>query len=113
MVIGAEKRNQLQLTGEGGCPEPSWFGASFVCVLGRQHRTAAAQAHQGPARDLHDDETAIDGTGWDLRELRHSGLTYLGESGASLLELMAESATANPRTPVLPEPLIPGRGALP
>ncbi|WP_330230717.1 hypothetical protein OHA40_33070 [Nocardia sp. NBC_00508] len=31
------------------------------------------------------------GTGWDLHELRHSGLTHLRESGASLLELMAKS----------------------
>lgn len=31
------------------------------------------------------------GTGWDLHELRHSGLTHLGESGAGLLELMAKS----------------------
>lgn len=29
--------------------------------------------------------------GWNLPELRHSGLTHLGESGASLLELMAKS----------------------
>ncbi|WP_245669430.1 hypothetical protein [Nocardia speluncae] len=37
--------------------------------------------------------TAIDGpgTGWDLHELRHSGLTHLGEAGAGLLELMAKS----------------------
>jgi hypothetical protein len=40
-----------------------------------------------------DAATAVDGpgTGWDLHELRHSGLTHLGESGASLLELMAKS----------------------
>jgi hypothetical protein len=31
------------------------------------------------------------GTGWDLHELRHSGLTHLDEAGASLLELMAKS----------------------
>ncbi|WP_228807648.1 site-specific integrase [Nocardia otitidiscaviarum] len=45
-----------------------------------------------PATSL-DAATAVDGpgTGWDLHELRHSGLTHLGESGASLLELMAKS----------------------
>lgn len=38
---------------------------------------------------LLDADTATDGpgTGGDLHELRHSGLTHLGESGASLLEL--------------------------
>lgn len=29
--------------------------------------------------------------GWDLHEWRHSGLTHLGEGGASLLMLMAKS----------------------
>ncbi|MFE9328489.1 hypothetical protein ACIHDR_46900 [Nocardia sp. NPDC052278] len=43
------------------------------------------------ARDLLDAATATAGTGWDLHELRHSGLTHLGESGASLLELMSKS----------------------
>ncbi|MGV9633206.1 hypothetical protein ACWDO0_03400 [Nocardia rhamnosiphila] len=51
--------------------------------------------HQFPdqARDLLDTATALNGpgTGWDLHELRHSGVTHLGESGASLLELMAGS----------------------
>ncbi|WP_328401812.1 hypothetical protein [Nocardia sp. NBC_00403] len=43
--------------------------------------------------DLLDAATAArgSGTGWELHELRHSGLTHLGESGASLLELMAKS----------------------
>jgi hypothetical protein len=31
------------------------------------------------------------GTGWNPHELRHSGLTHLGEAGASLVELMAKS----------------------
>jgi len=31
------------------------------------------------------------GTGWDLHEYRHSVLTHLGEQGASLLMLMANS----------------------
>ncbi|GES40019.1 putative recombinase [Rhodococcus aetherivorans] len=36
------------------------------------------------------------GTGWDLHELRHSGLTHLGEAGASLVELMAKSRHRKP-----------------
>ncbi|MEU2038902.1 hypothetical protein [Nocardia niwae] len=46
-----------------------------------------------PGPDLLDAATATDGpgTGWDLHELRHSGLTHLGEAGASLLELMTKS----------------------
>ncbi|MEV6341247.1 hypothetical protein AB0M12_41820 [Nocardia vinacea] len=45
------------------------------------------------ARDLLDAATTTDGpgTGWDLHHFRHSGLIHLGESGASLLELMAKS----------------------
>ncbi|BDT96931.1 hypothetical protein IFM12275_69070 (plasmid) [Nocardia sputorum] len=55
--------------------------------------TGLARLSYDQARDLLDAATAIDGpgTGWDLHELRHSGLTHLGESGASLLELMAKS----------------------
>ncbi|MFE4457106.1 hypothetical protein ACFROC_07095, partial [Nocardia tengchongensis] len=55
--------------------------------------TGLARLSYDQARDLLDDATATDGpgTGWDLHELRHSGLTHLGESGASLLELMAKS----------------------
>ena len=37
-----------------------------------------------------------DRTGWDLHELRHSGLTHLGEAGASLLDLMAKSRHRKP-----------------
>lgn len=36
------------------------------------------------------------GTGWDLREYRHSSLTHLGEQGASLLMLMAKSRHKKP-----------------
>ncbi|WP_327117557.1 hypothetical protein OHB12_07890 [Nocardia sp. NBC_01730] len=38
--------------------------------------------------DLLDTVTATDGpgTGWDLHEVRHSGLTHLGEAGAGLLD---------------------------
>lgn len=55
--------------------------------------TGLARLSYDQARDLLDAATAIDGpgTGWDLHQLRHSGLTHLGESGASLLELTANS----------------------
>lgn len=55
--------------------------------------TGLARLSYGQARALLDAATAVHGpgTGWDLHELRHSGLTHLGESGASLLELMAKS----------------------
>jgi hypothetical protein len=55
--------------------------------------TGLARLSYAQARDLLDAATATDGpgTGWDLDELRHSGLTHLRESGASLLELMAAS----------------------
>ncbi|WP_223884960.1 hypothetical protein [Nocardia colli] len=56
-------------------------------------RTGLARLSYDQARDLLDIASAEHGpgTGWDLHELRHSGLTHLGESGASLLELMAKS----------------------
>ncbi|MEU5760074.1 site-specific integrase [Nocardia sp. NPDC047648] len=55
--------------------------------------TGLARLFYDQARDLLDAATSVDGpgTGWVLHELRHSGLTHLGESGASLLELMAKS----------------------
>ncbi|WP_336213129.1 hypothetical protein [Nonomuraea sp. LPB2021202275-12-8] len=42
---------------------------------------------------LLDEHTAVHGpgTGWDLHEFRHSGLTHLGEHGVSLPMLMAKS----------------------
>ena len=60
--------------------------------------TGLARLSYDQARDLLDAATATDGpgTGWDLHELRHSGLTHLGESGASLLELMAKSRHRKP-----------------
>ncbi|MGO4615712.1 tyrosine-type recombinase/integrase [Nocardia sp. 2YAB30] len=60
--------------------------------------TGLARLSYDQARNLLDAATAIDGigTGWDLHELRHSGLTHLGESGASLLELMAKSRHRKP-----------------
>lgn len=53
-----------------------------------------ARLSYGQARMLLDEHTALGGepgTGWDLHEWRHSGLTHLGEGGASLLMLMAKS----------------------
>lgn len=60
--------------------------------------TGLARLSYDQARDLLDAATATDGpaTGWDLHELRHSGLTHLGESGASLLQLMAKSRHRRP-----------------
>lgn len=47
----------------------------------------------GQARVLLDEHTAVcgPGAGRDLREYRHSGLTHLGDAGASLLMLVAKS----------------------
>lgn len=56
--------------------------------------TWLARLSCGQARALLDQHTAVAGagcTGWDLHEWRHSGLTHLGEQGASLLMLMAKS----------------------
>ncbi|WP_280181378.1 tyrosine-type recombinase/integrase [Nocardia farcinica] len=60
--------------------------------------TGLSRLSYDQARDLLDAATAHDGpgTGWNLHELRHSGLTHLGESGASLLELMAKSRHRKP-----------------
>ncbi|WP_433685423.1 hypothetical protein [Nocardia sp. CA-119907] len=61
--------------------------------------TGSARLSYDQARDLLADATATNGTGtgWDLHELRHSGLTHLGESAASLLELMAKSRHRKPK----------------
>jgi len=55
--------------------------------------TGLARLSYGQARALLDRHTATrgPGTGWDLHEYRHSGLTHLGQAGASLLMLMAKS----------------------
>ncbi|MFJ2203291.1 tyrosine-type recombinase/integrase [Streptomyces violaceusniger] len=56
--------------------------------------TELARLSYGQARALLDEHTAVGGepgSGWDLHEYRHSGLTHLGEQGASLLMLMAKS----------------------
>ncbi|MGO4650018.1 hypothetical protein AB4305_34655 [Nocardia sp. 2YAB30] len=47
------------------------------------------------------DAATTDGpdTGRDLHELRHCGLTHLGEAGAGLLELTAESRHRKPENP--------------
>ncbi|WP_231387064.1 hypothetical protein [Nocardia sp. BMG111209] len=71
-------------------------------------RTRCSQTHRIQ-------KTAVDGpgTGWDLHELRHSGLTHLGESGASLLELMAKSRHRKPENPRLAPPTRPPSTARP
>jgi integrase len=51
--------------------------------------TGLARLSYSQARALLDAATNGPGTGWGLHELRHSGLTHLGEAGASLIELMA------------------------
>lgn len=38
----------------------------------------------------------VPGTGWDLHECRHSGLTHLGEAGAGLPMLTAKSRHKKP-----------------
>ncbi len=60
--------------------------------------TGLARLSYGQARAILDAVTATSGpgTGWDLHELRHSGLTHLGEAGATLLELMAKSRHRKP-----------------
>ncbi|MGW2280407.1 site-specific integrase [Streptomyces sp. NPDC001770] len=53
----------------------------------------------GQARTLLDAHTAVGGvagTGWDLHEYRHSGLTHLGEAGAGLPMLMTKSRHKKP-----------------
>ncbi|WP_240771778.1 hypothetical protein [Nocardia sp. CS682] len=74
--------------GIGDCGERRYASGRDVCP-----DTGLARLSYDQARDLLDTATAADGpgTGWDLHELRHSGLTHLGEAGASLLELMAKS----------------------
>jgi integrase/recombinase XerC len=46
--------------------------------------------------DAHTSLADVPGTGWDQHEYRHSGLTYLGEAGASLPMLMAKSRRKKP-----------------
>lgn len=46
--------------------------------------------------DAHTAAAGVSGTGWDLHEYRHSGLTYLGEAGGSLPMLMAKSRHEKP-----------------
>lgn len=56
--------------------------------------TGLGRLSYGQARALLHEHTALGGqpgTGWDLHEYRYSGLTHLGEQGASLLMLMAKS----------------------
>ncbi|MDQ0578558.1 hypothetical protein QF030_000736 [Streptomyces rishiriensis] len=61
--------------------------------------TGLVRLSYGQARMLLDEHTALggkSGTGWDLHEWRHSGLTHLGEAGASLLMLRAKSRHKEP-----------------
>ncbi len=56
--------------------------------------TGLAPLSCSQARALLDERTAVGGapgTGWDLHEYCHAGLTYLGGQGASELMLMAKS----------------------
>lgn len=90
--------------------------------------TGLARLSYGQAWMLLDEHTALGGelgTGWYLHEWRHSGLTHLGEGGASLLMLMAKSRhkkAENVRKYFHPSPeaitevtslLAPGRGGGP
>ncbi|WP_435828156.1 site-specific integrase [Nocardia testacea] len=77
-----------------GVPHPPPSRAGKIPLRPRRlprHRTRAAVLRSGPRSARAATTTDGPSTGWDLHELRHSGLTHLGESGASLLELMAES----------------------
>ncbi len=61
--------------------------------------TGLVRLSYGQARMLLDEHTALggtSGTGWDLHEWRHPGLTHPGEAGASLLMLMAKSRHKKP-----------------
>lgn len=61
--------------------------------------TGLVRLSYGQARSLLDAHTAVGGapgTRWDLHEYRHSGLTHLGEAGASLPMLMAKSRHKKP-----------------
>jgi hypothetical protein len=61
--------------------------------------TGLVRLSYGQARALLDAHTAVGGvpgTGWDLHEYWHSGLTHLGEAGASLPMLMAKSRHRKP-----------------
>ncbi|MBD0743622.1 tyrosine-type recombinase/integrase [Streptomyces sp. CBMA152] len=62
--------------------------------------TGLVRLSYGQARALLDEATATagPGTGWDLHEYRGSGLTHLGEQGASLLMLMAKSRHKKPES---------------
>lgn len=50
----------------------------------------------GALLDVHTAVGGVPGTGWDLHEYRHSGLTHLGEAGASLPMPMAKSRHRKP-----------------
>ncbi|MEE1766909.1 hypothetical protein PUR34_01415 [Streptomyces sp. JV185] len=61
--------------------------------------TGLVRLSHGQARtllDVHATVGGMPGTGWDLHEYWHSGLTHLGEAGASLPMLMAKSRHRKP-----------------
>lgn len=62
--------------------------------------TGLARLSYGQARALLDQHTASagPGSGWELSEFRRSGLTHLGEKGASELMLMAKSRHRRPES---------------
>ncbi|WP_433411504.1 hypothetical protein ACQP1V_22785 [Microtetraspora malaysiensis] len=65
--------------------EPVYWDAGTARLLKNRTRGPVFVTHRCPGP----------GTGWDLHEFRHSGLTHLGEQGASLLMLMAKSRPPN------------------
>jgi hypothetical protein len=66
--------------------------------------TGLARPSYGQARALLDTATAADGrgTGWDLHELRHSGLTHPGEAGASGDRDQESTESSDQRPPAPP-----------
>lgn len=61
------------------------------------YRAGPVVVRAGPrTADHHTATRGVPGTGWDLHEWRHTGLTHLGEAGASLLMLMAKSRHRKP-----------------
>jgi hypothetical protein len=79
-----------------GCkPEPEPSHTRWRTLLPRRFDHGCRGAHSSrfthPVSPPATTPATNRNTGWDLHKLRHSGLTHLGEAGASLLELMAKS----------------------
>jgi hypothetical protein len=82
----------------------AWFfnpdgSPALLCGNGMRaagHRAGPAVVRAGPRAAGPAQRVRRAGTGWDLHEWRHSGLTHLGEAGASLLMLMAKSRHRKP-----------------